>query len=160
MWTKTIQRPDLLPPEQGIVQARTITGSFAGKEVEVEFATARPAQANAPTTVRTGRLAPLDGSTYLLYDRSPQPVKIPFETTRRISHNNRGIGLLLGLGVGAVLGGLVGVLVGSSMGCDGGYNCPFNSKGARQIGVPGALVGGGVGAVIGTVVGYRTRFTF
>lgn len=158
--TKTLQRPDLLPPEQGIVQARAITESFAGKEVEIELAAARPVPPNAPTTVRDGKLQALDGATYLFYERDQQPERLPFAATRRISHNNRALGSVLGFGIGATIGALVGMSLGSGFGCDGRSECEFNAEGARQVGVFGGLVVGGVGALIGAALGYRIRITF
>jgi hypothetical protein len=114
----------------------------AGKEVAFEVAAARPAPPDAPTSVRVGKLEAIDGATYLFYERDRQPARLRFAATRRISHDNRALGCVLGCGGGAILGALVGTAAGSGLGCDGRSECPFNSEGARQLGVFGGLIVG------------------
>jgi hypothetical protein len=163
--TRTVQRPDLLPPAQGIVQARAIIQSFAGKEVDVEISPSQPGIQQASGPIRTGRLDLLDGQGYLLYEAPERVHRIPFESTRSITRNDRGKSATVGLVVGAVLGAAVGAVLGdmaSTLGCtdDSPRRCPSEAKPAAAGALVGALLMGAVGAGVGALVGHRTTFTF
>ena len=164
--TKAIQRPDLLPPAQGIVQARAIIQSFAGKEVDVELSSSQSGNQQASGPIRTGRLDLLDGQSYLLYEAPERVYTVPFQNTRSITRNDRSKGATVGLVVGAVLGAAVGAVLGamaSTLGCDEDYappRCPSEAKPAAGGAVVGALLMGAVGAGVGALIGHRTTFTF
>jgi hypothetical protein len=137
-----VLRPDLLPPDEGVAQANSITHAFCGREVDVEIVpgtaeTEKPRGAGTLTEahlpprlseearemerpIRNGTLAPLDGKSYLLYETPEEAIRIPFERTGSISTNDRGRGALYGMLVGAIPGALAGVLLGFYA---GGMSC-------------------------------------
>jgi hypothetical protein len=137
-----VLRPDLLPPDEGVAQANSITHAFGGREVDVEIVpgtaeTEKPRGAGTLTEahlpprlseearemerpIRNGTLAPLDGKSYLLYETPEEAIRIPFERTGSISTNDRGRGALYGMLVGAIPGALAGVLLGFYA---GGMSC-------------------------------------
>jgi hypothetical protein len=162
--TQAIQRPELLPPEKGIVQAKSIVESFAGKEVEV--ALARPDQPKSHASVRTGRLASFDSRSFFLFQDSQPPTHIRFEDTRSFTRIDRSKGAGYGFLGGAALGGLVGAMAGVSLsriGCDSDVyppRCPSALEPALLVGMLGGLLVGALGAGIGAAVGHRTTLTF
>jgi hypothetical protein len=188
-----VLRPDLLPPDEGVAQVNSITHAFGGREVDVEIVpgpleTEKPTGADTLTEahlpprqweealemerpILNGTLAPLDGTSYLLYETPGEAIRIPFESTRSISTNDRGRGALYGMLVGAIPGALAGILLGfyaGGMSCVGedenGMSRPCHfadyAKPIVGFGVLGALLTGGAGAGIGAAIGHRTTFTF
>lgn len=163
--TRVIERPDRLPPDKGIVQAKSIVQSFGGKEVDVAVAQPGPDQSSPRTSVRTGRLGTYDGRSFFIFEDSQPPAGIRFEDTRSFSRIDRRKGAAYGFLGGAVLGGLFGAMAGASLstiGCDSESppHCPSALEPAVLVGMLGGLALGALGAGLGAAIGHRTTFTF
>jgi hypothetical protein len=164
--THAIKRPDLLPPDQGIVEARAIVQLFAGRDVEVSLTRPQPGDHGALKSLRTGRLDALDGQGYLLNETSGRSYRALFADTHSMTSKDAGKGATRGFVFGALAGAAAGAMFGaviSGLGCsDMGSHTECPSVGGPMAG--GALVGGllvgAIGAGVGALIGYRTTLTF
>jgi hypothetical protein len=164
--TRTITRPDLLPPDQGIVQARAISKLFVGREVKVNLS--RPQQDGhwVPESFRTGRLAPLDGQAYLLDETGGKSYRVLFEDTHSMTSKTTGKGATRGFVFGALAGAAAGAIFGaviSGLGCSdmGSHTeCPSVAEPMAGGALVGGLLVGAIGAGVGALVGYRTTVTW
>jgi hypothetical protein len=163
--SRTMLRPDRLPPQQAMVQARKLTEALAGTDVIVELVTSN----GDPTTkgpVRTGKVTAIDEKTFLLSEAPDRAYRVPFEDTRSLSTINRKRGAADGMLVGVLLGGVAGAIFGaeaSRLGCDADVyppRCPSAAGTAVPVGVAGALLGGALGTGLGAIIGHRLSFTF
>ena len=165
--TRVIQRPEVLPSDKGIVQATGIVATFDGEPVDVALAAPGPDQRGPGGSVRTGRLAVLDGRSFYLYEESQRsPSNLLFQDTRSFSRNDHVQGAGYGFLGGAIAGGLMGALLGASvsgLGCDSDLTpprCPSTVGPAIAGGLLGGLLVGGLGAAVGAAVGHRTTLSF
>jgi hypothetical protein len=164
--TRAVQRPDVLPPDQGMVQARAITNVFAGRDVEVKLSRSHSGSVGVPESLRSGRLAALDGQSYLLYEPSGSFHRTLFEDTHSMTSKDRGKGATRGLLFGALAGAAAGAIFGSllsGLGCsDMGTHieCPSGAGLTASGALVGGLLVGALGAGVGALIGYRTTLTF
>jgi hypothetical protein len=115
-----------------------------------------------------GRVIALDMKRILLATSPGSGTPVPFETTRKITFNDRGhsggVGFLIGAVPGVIGGFVLGKLLGNCMAFQGDENMPPCQDHSTAVGVDAAIVTGLltglIGWAIGRGVGHPTTIMF